>query len=77
MARHAVERITIYLWVVILKSILKLFITMPNVVQAISNLLITLPFSRRYVLSLFLSFASYLGIKIWLTLIKPIIKSSY
>ena len=73
MARHAAEGMTKHLRVVILESILNMFITMPNVVHAISDLLLTLPFSRRY-FYLFLSFASYPVIKIWSTLIKPIIK---
>lgn len=58
-ARHAAEGITKNLWFAILQLILYQFI-MPDVVHAMSTLLLRLPFSRRYVLPLH-SFASYLS----------------
>lgn len=46
-ARHAAEGMTSNLWFAILQIILLQFIGMPDVVHAMSNLLLKLPFSRR------------------------------
>lgn len=46
-ARHAAEGITSNLWFAVLQIILLQFIGIPDVVYAMSNLLLKLPFSRR------------------------------
>jgi len=46
-ARHAAEGMTSNLWFAILQIIILQFIGMPDVVHAMSNLLLKLPFSRR------------------------------
>lgn len=56
-ARHSAEGVTKNLWFAILQLILFQFV-MPDLVHAMSTLLLRLPFSRRYGLSL-LYFASY------------------
>ncbi|KAF8729538.1 hypothetical protein HU200_017479 [Digitaria exilis] len=46
-ARHAAEKITKTMWVAILQIILLQFIYMPDLINAMSTLLLRLPFSRR------------------------------
>ena len=47
-ARHAAEGITKNLWVAVLQMILYQFLALPDLINAMSNLLLKLPFSRRY-----------------------------
>ncbi|CAN6480320.1 unnamed protein product [Victoria cruziana] len=57
-ARHAAEGITKNLWFAIIQLIVLQFISMPDLVNAVSNLLLRLPFSRGYVfMTSFLGFA--------------------
>ena len=53
MARHSAEGMTKNLWFAILQLILYQFV-MPDIVNTMSALFLKLPFSRRYIFSLFL-----------------------
>ncbi|KAK8937014.1 hypothetical protein KSP39_PZI012325 [Platanthera zijinensis] len=56
-ARHAAEGITKNLWFAILQLVLLQFFGMPDVINAMSNLLLRLPFSRRMEME-----ADYIGL---------------
>ncbi|XP_042505358.1 uncharacterized protein LOC122081974 [Macadamia integrifolia] len=56
-ARHAAEGITKNLWFAILQLILLLFVSMPDLVNTMSHLLLRLPFSRRMEME-----ADYIGL---------------
>ncbi|KAG9445151.1 hypothetical protein H6P81_016491 [Aristolochia fimbriata] len=56
-ARHAAEGITKNMWFAILQLILLQFVTMPDLVNAMSHLLLRLPFSRRMEME-----ADYMGL---------------
>lgn len=56
-ARHAAEKITKSMWVAILQLVILQFIYMPDVINAMSNLLFNLPFSRRMEIE-----ADYIGL---------------
>lgn len=47
-ARHSAEMITKSLWLAIVQLILLQFFFMPDLINAMSTLLLRLPFSRRY-----------------------------
>lgn len=46
-ARHAAEMITKNLWFAVLQLIMLQFVFMPDIINAMSNLLLRLPFSRK------------------------------
>lgn len=48
-ARHAAEGITKNLWFTIIQLIVYQFIALPDVVNTMSQLFLSLPFSRRYI----------------------------
>ncbi|XP_078448005.1 peptidase family M48 family protein [Wolffia australiana] len=56
-ARHAAEGITKNLWVAVLQLILYQFFALPDLINAMSNLLLKLPFSRRMEME-----ADYIGL---------------
>ncbi|XVF09726.1 hypothetical protein REPUB_Repub07fG0120200 [Reevesia pubescens] len=58
-ARHIAETITKNFWFAILQLVLIQFIMMPDLVNAMSTLLLKLPFSRRYVCLCICSFEEY------------------
>lgn len=56
-ARHAAEGITKNLWLALLQLIILQFFFMPDLISAVSNLLLKLPFSRRMEME-----ADYIGL---------------
>ncbi|KAL5727902.1 metalloendopeptidase [Ranunculus cassubicifolius] len=56
-ARHAAEGMTKNMWVAIIQIVLLQFVSMPDLVNATSNLLLKLPFSRRMEME-----ADYIGL---------------